>query len=108
MEIIFAKKLGKHMNSAPARQKAFGVRGKVIGQRLDDLAALANLAEATGIPGHFEALTEDRAGQFSLRLSANWRLILEPANEPTPTREDGGTDLTEVTAIRILEVVDYH
>jgi len=30
------------------------------------------------------------------------------ANDPVPRREDGGIDLERVTAIRILEVVDYH
>ncbi len=109
MDILFAsKKIEKQMNSASARQKAYGERAKVIGRRLDDLSALPNLSEASGLPGQFEALKEDRTGQFSLRLSANWRLIFEPANDPIPTLEDGGIDLTRVTAIRIVEIVDYH
>lgn len=108
MDILFAKKLGKLMNSASARQKAFGSLARPIGRRLDDLAALETLAEAYALPGRFEALGADRAGQFSLRLDANWHLILEPADDPLPRTDDGGVDLTRVRAIRVLEIVDYH
>ncbi|MCC5874692.1 MAG: killer suppression protein [Candidatus Sumerlaeia bacterium] len=108
MEIIFDKKIARHINSSKARQKKFGALASPIGRRLDDLVALENLDEARGIPGRFEALTEDRHGKYSLRLSGNWRLVFEPANDPIPTLEDGGIDLEKVTAIRILEVVDYH
>jgi plasmid maintenance system killer protein len=108
VDIVFSKKLGKHMNTASSRQRQYGELAKVIGRRLDDLSALTNLEEAFGLPGRFEALSGDRAGQFSIRLSGNWRLILEPANEPLPTRDDGGINPAKVTAIRILEIVDYH
>ena len=37
-----------------------------------------------------------------------YRMILEPADDPIPTREDGSIDLERVTSIRILEVKDYH
>jgi proteic killer suppression protein len=45
-------------------------------------------------PGRWERLTADRAGQWSARLSANWRLIV--AAEP------------EATAAMVVEVSDYH
>jgi proteic killer suppression protein len=108
VDITFEGRLGKRINSDKARQKEFGELARVIGRRLDDLAALTTLDEAHSIPGRFEALSGERAGQFSLRLSGNWRLILVPANDPVPLREDGGIDLTMVTAIRVVEVVDYH
>ena len=61
-----------------------------------------------GAPGRPEALTGDRNGQFSMRVSANQRLIFEVADQPLPLKLDGGIDLTLVRTIRILEVVDYH
>lgn len=36
------------------------------------------------------------------------RLILAPNDEPIPLKEDGGIDQDRVTAIVILDVVDYH
>jgi len=108
VDIIFAKKLKKKLNTATAREGEFGSLAKSIGRRLDDLAALPDLSEAFALPGRFEQLSGDRSGQFSIRLTGNWRLILEPANDPVPLLDDGGIDLSQVTAIRIIEIVDYH
>lgn len=60
-------------------------------------------------PPRCHALTGDRAGQFAVTTTQQYRLIFEPANVPIPVLEDGGIDLAEITAIRILEVdIDYH
>ena len=60
------------------------------------------------LPGRFHPLTADRSGQFSLDLDGPYRLIFEPANEPLPVRPSGDLDLTKVTCVRIIEVVNYH
>jgi toxin HigB-1 len=45
---------------------------------------------------HFEKLHGDRAGQFSMRLNDQWRLILELRGEaPRKT-------------VYVVEIVDYH
>ncbi len=36
------------------------------------------------------------------------RLGFEPASDPLPRKEDGGLDLTRITAVEIVEVTDYH
>lgn len=43
-----------------------------------------------------EKLQGDRAGQHSVRLNQQWRLIFEVVSDVTGTR------------LRILEIVDYH
>lgn len=48
-----------------------------------------------------------RAGQLAVSLDHPYRLIFEP-REPVPRREDGGLDWTQVVAIEVLEIVDYH
>ncbi len=53
-------------------------------------------------------LLGDRKGQLAVNVQFPFRLIFKIANEPVPVRDDGGIDWTRVTAIRILEVVDYH
>lgn len=82
--------------------------GKRLMQRLDDMRAANCLADTKALPGKFHALREDRAGQWSAHLKHPLRLILEPANEPLPRLEDNSLDLTKVTIVRILEVIDYH
>lgn len=37
-----------------------------------------------------------------------YRLVFEPAHDPVPRTTDGGIDIDRVTAITIMEVVDYH
>jgi proteic killer suppression protein len=44
---------------------------------------------------HFETLKGDRAGQHSLRLNDQWRLIIEIKKEGT-------------NYILVIEIVDYH
>jgi len=41
-------------------------------------------------------------------LTKNWRLIFEVDHDPIPRLDDGGIDLDKVSAIRFIEVVDYH
>ncbi len=53
-------------------------------------------------------LLGNRKGELAVDLKHPYRLIFEPANDPIPRKPDGGLDWTQVTAINILEVVDYH
>jgi len=45
--------------------------------------------------GRWETLSGDRAGQWSARLTANWRLIVT---------DEGGTPVVAC----VIEIVDYH
>lgn len=109
MDICFATdKLRRCLDCAHSRQRAYGQRAKPLGRLLLDLAAVPNLQNAFLLPGRLEELGEDRKGSFSMRITGNWRLIFEPAHNPVPCKADGGVNCTEVTAIRILDVRDYH
>ena len=72
------------------------------------LQAAPTLADVRGTPGRLHGLTGDRAGQYALDLRGSTRLIFEPNHDPVPERQGGGVDESRVTAIRIVEVVDYH
>jgi proteic killer suppression protein len=110
VDILFRDEgLQNRCNLEKERKRAWGAeRAKQIGRRLDDLRAAPNLEVMRQAAGRCEELTGDRAGQLSLRVGANYRLLFEPANEPVPYRIDGGLDWSKVTAIRILDVEDYH
>lgn len=110
MDVAFATdKLAKTMNSDSKLSQTYGADlAKQIRKRLDDLDAAATLDDMRTLPGRCEELAGDRAGGLSVRLTANWRLIFKPDHDPPPTKEDGGLDWIQVTAVEVSEVVDYH
>lgn len=59
-------------------------------------------------PPRCHQLTEDRDEQFAVDLEHPKRLVFCPNHDPIPRNEDGGIDKDQVTAIEILEVIDYH
>ncbi|GCE17578.1 hypothetical protein KDK_13780 [Dictyobacter kobayashii] len=50
----------------------------------------------------------NRKGTLAVDVEHPYRLIFEPANDPTPKKADGDLDWTNVTVIRVLAVEDYH
>ncbi|MFM9161056.1 MAG: type II toxin-antitoxin system RelE/ParE family toxin, partial [Dolichospermum sp.] len=83
-------------------------RAKRIRRRLDDLIAANILEDMRNIRGGCHELRHNLAGQLALDLDHPYRLIFEPANEPIPTKSDGGLDWNQVTAVRIIGVENYH
>lgn len=111
MEVLFTtKKLQKVCNSEQEITRKFGrTCGKLLQKRLADLAAAASLAELSTLPqARCHPLEGQREGQFAVNLEHPRRLILEPAHDPVPLREDGSIDLARVTRVWVVEVVDYH
>lgn len=110
MDILFAtKRIAKQCTSDRARVKAIGADGaKALRRRLDQLRAAEDLAVMRTLPGRCHELSGDRKGKLALDLRGPYRLIFEPVDNPPPSREDGGLDWERVTAVRILEVEDYH
>jgi len=64
-------------------------------RRLEILEAATGLDDLRGLPSNgLEALSGDRAGQFSIRINQQWRICFEwPSNAPGPSN---------------VEIVDYH
>lgn len=87
----------------------FGDRtSKILGRRLDELRAAGNLGEIAKLPAaRCHELKGDRAGQLAVDLDHPRRLVFEPL-KPLPLREDGGLDWSKVTAIVVVDIIDYH
>ncbi|MGA7615299.1 MAG: killer suppression protein [Thermoanaerobaculia bacterium] len=82
---------------------------KKIRQRLDEFNAAENLAVIGLLPGpRCEELKGSRTGQLSVRAHGGFRIIFRPAQEPPPTKPDGGLDWKSVTALHVLSIEDYH
>ncbi len=59
-------------------------------------------------PDRRHQLEGNRAGQYAVDLVHPNRLVFVPNHDPIPRKKDGGIDTDQVTAITIIEVVDYH
>ena len=110
MEIRFAsERLRNECTDSKSRARRYDkMGGKRLGQRLDDLDAAANLEDARTLPGKLHELKGDRKGELAMTVDGGKRLILEPADPGQARKPDGGLDWTLVTAIRILDIEDYH
>ena len=110
MDINFSSgKLRKEFNDVKKLVRGHGQRRAVlIRRRLDDLAAAEILEVMRNLPGRCHELTGDHSGQLSIDLDGPFRLLFIPANNPLPTRDDGGLEWSKVTAITILEVKNTH
>lgn len=111
MEIAFhTRKLEKAFNSQKELQRAYGVRmAKVIMIRMSVLASAPNLDKVPITPpDRRHELQGQRAGQYAVDLVHPHRLIIQPNHDPIPRKPDGGIDTTQVTAIAIVDVIDYH
>jgi len=111
LDIAFkTRKLEKTFNAAATLQKTFGEReAKVIMMRMAVLKAARSLALVPITPpDRRHQLSGDRHEQFAVDLVHPHRLVFEPNHERLPRKDDGGIDTEQVTAIMILEVIDYH
>lgn len=111
MDIIFrTAKLRKVCNDAKQAARTYGTVGaRKLRLRLDELRAAETLADMLLLPqARCHELKADLAGKISLNLQHPYRLIIEPANDPAPTRPDGGLDWQRITAVRVLGTKDTH
>ena len=111
MDISFrTRRLERTFNSERNLSIAYGDRmSRVIQIRLAVLRNARNLSQVPVTPpDRFHMLRGDRMGQYAVDLVHPYRLIFEPNHDPVPRLPDGGLNLGQVTAITILEVVDYH
>lgn len=96
------RKLAKSCGSDSAGQRRFGAqRWKLLRRRLAAIAAAPTLADLLTLSA-FHALHTDRSGQYAGALDGPYRLILQPETS------QAGSDPSQVTAIGVVEVVDYH
>ncbi len=111
MNINFARpRLEKTFNSETALKRAFGDRmTKTIAMRMAVLRNARTLGKVPVTkPDRRHQLEGNRAGQYAVDLVHPKRLVFEPNHNPIPRKVDGGIDTDQVTAITIIEVVDYH
>jgi plasmid maintenance system killer protein len=111
LDICFrTAKFRKHTDTLADAQREWGERrGKLLRRRLDELAGAADLEVMRKLPGaRCHELTGNLKGKLAVDLDHPYRLLFAPAHNPVPRKADGGLDWAKVTAITILEILDYH
>jgi len=63
--------------------------------RIAELTYVGEMRDLLEGSGRWEELKADRVGQWSARLTGNWRLIVQP---------DEGDEVT----VLVVEIIDYH
>ena len=103
-------KLERLCNTEKELRKKHQRRADTITQRLGELAAVDNLEQMKLIPAArcHQLRVGNRKGQFAVNVDRMWRIVFAPDHDPVVLKPDGGIDLKQVTAINILEIVDYH
>lgn len=94
-------------NDKVAKKKYGAPNQKQLRKRLDDLAAADTLA-VIGTIGNCHELVANWAGHLALNLAGGTRLIFRPTQQPPPAKPDGGLDWTQVRAVTIAAIEDYH
>lgn len=77
-------------------------------QRMAELKAADVLADISHLPPPRLHELTNRNGVFSVDLEYPYRLLLIPANDPIPRREDGGIDIELVSEVEIIDIEDTH
>ena len=108
MEITFADdKLQELCEQQKLAQKKLGANcAKKLRTRLAILNAVSCVTEL--VAGRPHPLKGDRSGEFAVNLEGGKRLVFKPDNEPIPLTEDKSIDWSQVTAVCIVFIGDYH
>ena len=110
MDITFkTTKLQKVFNSERFLRKEYGALADTIMRRMVLLSAQSTLAEVSVTPPpRRHALSGNREGRFAIDLKHPYRLIFVPNHDPISIKGNKSIDLDKITAISIIEVVNYH
>ena len=87
--------------------KKLGPKGaRKLKARLADLLAASNMAQVRR--GRPHTLTGTFEGCISLELDGGSRLVVEAVADPLPALVGGGIDWSQVDAVRVVFIGDYH
>jgi proteic killer suppression protein len=111
MDVSFStSKLAKTCNAEKKLRGEYGPRmAALIQQRLAELRAADTLADMRSLPGaRCHELTANLAGHLAVDLVHPDRLVFRPDHDPIPSKDDGGMNWDEITAVVVIGIGDYH
>lgn len=110
MRVFFrTQKLRKVCSNEREMQRGLGQRmAQRLKQRMAELNAADVLADISHLPPPRLHELKNQDGVFSVDLAHPYRLLLIPANEPIPRKEDGGIETKQVNEVEIIDIEDTH
>jgi len=110
MQIAYkSNKLNKTLSTPREIMANYGTRAKQVNKRMEELKAAVTLQDISLIPqANCHPLKGSLKGCLAVDISANYRIVFEPDNNPLPTNDEGGLDWKSVTDIKIISIEDYH
>lgn len=105
-----SRRLARIFNSEKELVRKFGApMARKIQTRMAVLKGASNLSLVPKEkPTRRHQLSQDRDEEFAVDLIHPYRLVFVPDHNPIPHLDDGGINVSKVTAVKIQEVVDYH
>lgn len=94
MNILFEKKIEKHLSSHRVIQRKFGRMSDVIEKLLDSIHKLTDYRQLWNLPGKFHELKYQADNVYAVTLKHPYRLVMR-------LEEDH-------QSVHILDIVDYH
>ena len=100
----------KTFDSESRLKRKYGARmAETVTTHISVLKSASNLAKIPTVrPMRCHQLREDRDEQYAIDTIHPYRLIFRVDQYPIPRDKFGGIDKERVTAIKIMEVIDYH
>jgi proteic killer suppression protein len=111
VDIFFkSSRLAKVLNEETLLKKTYGrENADRIRRRLVVLGAAASLADVPTVrPVRCHRLVGERGGCFAVDVLQPFRIVFEPDTDHLPRTAGARINIAKVTAIMILEIVDYH
>ncbi len=111
MEVSFSNaKMCKICSSEKQLRSNYGPRmAALVAQRLLELQAAETLEDLKSLPAmQCHELKGKLAGYLAIDLVHPQRLVFKPAHEPVPRLDEGGLDWSQVKAIEVFRIGDYH
>ena len=110
MDISYSpNKLEKSLTNDKLLLATYGERAKKLKQRMNELVSSNTLLDMSKIPAaRLHPLKGNRNKEWAVDIYKNWRICFEIAGNPIPMPDDKGIDLSKVSQINIISVVDYH
>lgn len=103
-------KLEKLSNSNIEAFKKLGKQSaRKLRTRMDELDTAITLEDMRFLPAaRCHELKGKLQGSLAVNLHDGLRVLFIPDHEPVPAKDDGGMDWTQINAILITDITDYH
>jgi proteic killer suppression protein len=109
MEIIFTNNTEYLNDDKEVNRKHGFENAKRIIKCLHQIRASNNLADLKSVPRfRCHLLRGNFKGCFALDIKHPFRMVIKPAHDPVPLKDNNEIDVAKVTKVELIFIGDYH